>query len=51
MASFTLHIPDDLKNKMNEHPDINWPEYIKQRFMVRLTQLERFEQLVSEGKI
>ena len=51
MASFTVHIPDDLKKKMNELPEINWPEYIKQRFEVRLAQLEKFEQLVNEGRI
>jgi len=51
MASFTVHIPDDLKKKMDQHPEINWPEYIKQRFEVRLGQLKKFEQLVSEGKI
>jgi hypothetical protein len=51
MASFTVHIPDDLKKKMGEHPEINWSEYIKQRFEMRINQLEKFEQLVSEGKI
>jgi hypothetical protein len=51
MATFTVHIPDNLKKKMDEHPDINWPEYIKQRFEVKVSQLKRFEQLVNEGKI
>lgn len=51
MAFFTLHIPDDLKKKMGEHPEVNWPEYIKQRFELRVTQLEKFEQLVAEGKV
>ena len=51
MPTFTVHIPDDLKKKMDEHPDVNWPEYIKQRFEVKIAQLKKFEQLVNEGKI
>ena len=32
VATFTVSIPEDLKKKMDEHPEINWPEYLKKRF-------------------
>jgi len=51
MATFTVSIPEDLKKKMDTHPDINWAEYIKQRFEVRIRELKKFEELKNMGKI
>lgn len=51
MATFTISISDELKKKMEEHPEINWPEYLKKRFEVRLKQLHKFEELANSGKL
>jgi predicted GIY-YIG superfamily endonuclease len=51
MATFTISLPEDVKKRMDEHPEINWPEYIKQRFEVRLKEFKRFEELRNSGKL
>lgn len=51
MATFTISIPDELKKKMEEHPEINWAEYLKQRFEIRLKEFRKFEELKNSGKI
>ena len=51
MATFTVAIPEDLKKKIDTHTDINWPEYLKQRFEVRIHELRKFEELKNKGKL
>jgi hypothetical protein len=51
MATFTVSIPEDLKKKMDEHPEINWAEYIKKRFEVRIKELKKFEELRNSGAL
>ena len=51
LTTFTVSIPDDLKKKLDEHPEINWAEYIKQRFEVRVKEFQKFEELRNSGKI
>ncbi len=51
MATFTVSIPEDIKKKIDEHPEINWPEYLKQRFEKRLKELQAFEELRNVGRI
>ena len=51
MATFTISIPKDLKKEMDKHPEINWAEYIKQKFEIRLKELWRFEELRNSGKL
>jgi len=51
MATFTISIPDELKKKLDKHPDINWAEYLKERFAIKLKQLRKFEELISKGEI
>ena len=45
MTTFTVSIPKELKKQIDAHPEINWAEYIKQRFSVRVSEFERFEAL------
>ncbi len=51
MATFTVSIPDELKKRMDEHPEINWSAFLKERFARKLEQLWKFEELVSKGEI
>ena len=51
MVTFTISIPEELKNRIDEHPEINWTEYLKKRFVERMIELRKFEELKSRGKI
>ena len=42
MATLTVSIPDELKNKLDKHPEINWSAYLKERFVLKLKQLSKF---------
>jgi hypothetical protein len=41
MATFTVSISKELKKKMDEYPEINWAEYLKKRFDLRIKELEK----------
>lgn len=51
MVTFTVSIPEELKKKLDEHPDINWAEYLKKRFEQRIKELVKFEELRNSGRI
>lgn len=51
MATFTVSIPEDLKKRLDEHPEVNWPEYLKKRFEVRVREFMKFEELRRSGKL
>jgi hypothetical protein len=51
MVTFTIAIPEELKKKIEEHPEINWAEYLKQRFKQKIKEFRKFEELKNTGKI
>lgn len=51
MATFTVSIPKELKDGMEEYPEINLAEYLKKRFHLRLKELLAFEQLKNRGAL
>ncbi len=51
MKTFTVSIPIELKKKLDEYSEINWAEYLKQRFELKVNELKRFEELKNSGKI
>ena len=51
METFTVSIPTKLKQEIDKHPDINWAEYLKKRFKIRIKELIKFEELKNRGKI
>ena len=51
MATFTVSIPEKLKEKMDQYPEINWAEYLKKRFEERIKELRKFNELKNAGKI
>ena len=51
MKTFTISIPNELKAKLDQHKDINWAEYIKKRFVIKIKQLHQFEELMNKGEI
>jgi len=50
-TTFTISISEELKQKINKYPEINWAEYIKQRFEKRIKEFRKFEEMKSGGKI
>lgn len=44
MATLTVSIPKKLKDKMDEHPEINWSEVIKNRIRKRAEAILEFEE-------
>ena len=51
MTTFTVSIPEELKKKIDEHPEVNWAEYIKKRFEIRMKELKKFEELKNSGMV
>lgn len=47
-TTFTVSIPDELKKEIEKRPEINWAEYLKQRFELKL---KKFEALKNSGKL
>ena len=51
MPTFTVHIPKELKERLDKRPDVNWAEYIKGRIELKVKQLRKFEEMVARGEI
>lgn len=47
MATLTVSISDELKKKLDKHPEINWSAYLRKRFALKLEQLKKFEKLAA----
>ena len=51
MPSLTLSVPRDLKEKMEEFPEINWSEVARQAIMHKTRILEKMESLLSKSTL
>jgi len=51
METFTVSIPEELKKKLDEHPEINWAKYLKKKFEIRIKELNKFEEMKNSGKL
>ena len=51
MATFTVSIPKELKEDMDNYPEINLAEYLKKQLQFRLKELMKFEELRNRGAI
>ena len=51
MATFTVSVSEELKLKLDQYPQINWAEYLKQKFEDRIKEFKKFEALKNMGKI
>lgn len=45
MANVTVTVPDEFKEKMEEHPEINWSQVAREAFEEKITDLEAIEKL------
>ena len=44
MTTFTVSIPEELKAKLDKHPEINWSEVMRKAFAKRVELLKKFEE-------
>lgn len=49
MASLTLSIPEEVKEKMKEFPEINWSEVARQAILEKTRLLEKMNRLLVAG--
>ena len=49
MPTLTLSIPKELKKRMDEHPEIDWPEVLRSRLQKRAEELLEFEEARKGG--
>jgi len=49
MASLTLSIPEELREKMREFPEINWSEIARQAIVEKARLLEKMNRLLAKG--
>jgi predicted transcriptional regulator len=51
MPSITVNVDDDLKERMEQHPEINWSEVTRQAIEEKIDALEVMNELTSEGEL
>ncbi len=51
MVTFTVSIPEELKEKIDKYPELRLAEYLKKKFELKITELRKFEELKSKGAI
>jgi hypothetical protein len=47
----TVNVDDDLEERMEEHPEINWSEVTRQAIEERTDALEVVDELTSESEL
>ncbi|ESP88051.1 hypothetical protein [Candidatus Halobonum tyrrellensis] len=47
MPSITVNVDDDLKERMNNHPEINWSEVTRQAIEEKIEALEVMDDLTE----
>ena len=51
MPNMTLAIPADLKEKMDQHKEINWSEVARQAILEKMILLEHMDQILSKSRL
>jgi len=51
MPNMTIRVPDDLKESLDEHPEINWSEVARQSMQEYLYRLNVAEEIASESQL
>jgi len=51
MPSITVNVDDDLKERMENHPEINWSEVTRQAIQEKIETLEVMDELTSESDL
>ena len=51
MPTITVNVDDDLKERMENHPEINWSEVTRQAIEEKVGTLEVMDELTSENEL
>ena len=51
MPNITLAVPEELKKKMDEFPEINWSEVARKSIRERVELLEKMNKMLSKSKL
>ena len=51
MPTITVSVDDDLKERMEKHPEINWSEVTRQAIQEKIETLEVMDELTSESTL
>ncbi|KAB7513751.1 hypothetical protein DM867_08025 [Halosegnis rubeus] len=51
MPSITVNVDDELKDRMERHPEINWSEVTRQAIQEKIETLEVMDELTSESEL
>jgi predicted CopG family antitoxin len=51
MPSITVNVDDDLKERMERHPEINWSEVTRQAIRKKIETLEVMDEITSESEL
>jgi hypothetical protein len=51
MVSLTLSVSQDLKDKMDQFPEMNWSEVARRAIIQRLEAMEGLEKLAQKSKL
>jgi len=51
MPSITVNVDDELKERMEKHPEINWSEVTRQAIQEKIETLEVMDELTSESDL
>ncbi|SDQ64876.1 hypothetical protein [Natronobacterium texcoconense] len=51
MPSITVNVDDDLKERMEKHPEINWSVVTRQAIQEKIETLEMMDELTSESEL
>lgn len=49
MTTMTLAVPQELKSKMEQFPEMNWSEIARQAFMQRIRDMDLLKRFKSES--
>lgn len=51
MPTITVNVDDGLKERMEEHPEINWSEVTRQAIREKITKLELLDELTADSEL
>jgi hypothetical protein len=51
MPTITVNVDDDLKERMENHPEINWSEVTRQAIQEKIETLEVMDELTSRSDL
>lgn len=51
MPSITVNVDDDLKERMERHPEINWSEVTRQAIREKVEHLDLLDELTADSEL